>query len=444
MHKELEASANQIAMDSFKGASVARVHDVTLIPSLQQRLRHAGVHHCIVRHMGGDLVLLSSSIIDPTHSSVIEGIECLSKWLTEIWNFEVGPINEAVQVKVGERIFSIRVAKELGGGCVCLGREDSGNPEVALHKDQAHVKERLRGKKLALATRRVACGNSFFVTSENGELNAQGERKAAARSALRGKQAHRVDCDADLARISGGTAGQEKGGGQHTIVVDLMEPSGPDLACKAKKDGGPDAPNSDSLNVSIGPKSLKSVGLGLKNLLRNLKLKHLPCRRRSMKPLQTTATLSGEAGRKGILPPATSTPRTSTPTHSETAATWSCEVGDEGTSFPANRAGQRKGSRQRQPTPSSSYREGEEGNQSPAHSVASERSNFPSYFGSMSAAQIWEVRKALGVACEGDESEVLDRLMEIELKDSRAWEIPLIEKLATRTREGVDGLLCRS
>ncbi|GAB4825509.1 hypothetical protein Ancab_008383 [Ancistrocladus abbreviatus] len=124
MHKELEASANEIAMDSFKGESVARIHDLTLIPSLQQRLRHAG------------------------------------------------------------------------------------------------------------------------------------ERKAAARSVLRGKQAHRVDCDADLTGISRETTGQEKGGRQYTVVTDLMEPSGPDLACKAKKDGGPDALNSDSLNMHECPVDL--------------------------------------------------------------------------------------------------------------------------------------------------------------------------------------------
>ncbi|GAB4830079.1 hypothetical protein Ancab_019720 [Ancistrocladus abbreviatus] len=261
---------------------------------------------------------------------------------------EIGPINEAVQVKVGEHTFSIKVAEELGGGCVCQDRE--------MRLDDLETK-----------------GMS------------------------------------DPIGISGGTAGLEKGCGQLIVGAYLREPSGPDLVCKPKKDGGSDAQNSDSLNMVIGllkekknfePKNSKIVGLGLKNLLRNPKLKLRPSRRRSLKPSPKTVILSSGAGGKGTLPLANNTARRSTSIHSETTTTWSCEAGNEGTSFPANRVGQTMGLRQTQTTASSSYREGEEGNQSPAHSVASKRPNTPLYFDSTSAVQIWEIQRNLQLRIE--------------------------------------------
>ncbi|GAB4835928.1 hypothetical protein Ancab_000847 [Ancistrocladus abbreviatus] len=156
--KELELGAAQIVMDWPIGALVARVHEVDIIPSFQQRLRQEGFLHWNVRHMGADLVLLSSPSADLTHFLVSEGSERLTKWLTEMrpWSStevshksfvasrvddctkrrdsfamarvliltaEVEPVMEVVRVKVGDLTFSIRVVEETGGDWVWQGSD---------------------------------------------------------------------------------------------------------------------------------------------------------------------------------------------------------------------------------------------------------------------------------------------------------------------------------
>ncbi|GAB4853366.1 hypothetical protein Ancab_017542 [Ancistrocladus abbreviatus] len=135
-------------------AYVGRVHDVEAISSLQQRLRNKGFWKCTVRHMGGDLVLMSSPDTDFLQSAVTEEAKHLAKvplkiWgnsffakLTSFWgtfirvdestrkknSFEMARvlvlmhearmINDSVQIKVNDQTFSINVVKELGSGYV--------------------------------------------------------------------------------------------------------------------------------------------------------------------------------------------------------------------------------------------------------------------------------------------------------------------------------------
>ncbi|GAB4853410.1 hypothetical protein Ancab_017588 [Ancistrocladus abbreviatus] len=127
-----------------------RVHDVEVIPSLQQRLRKDGLPSCQVRYMGDDLVLLSSPDADLLQLTVMEDAKRWAKWLAEnkpwtkthvcsrraMWlrcdgvlfcmrrrrSFElvrvlilmpeVGPIKDFVQIKVNGHLFSIKVEEE--------------------------------------------------------------------------------------------------------------------------------------------------------------------------------------------------------------------------------------------------------------------------------------------------------------------------------------------
>ncbi|GAB4842090.1 hypothetical protein Ancab_012050 [Ancistrocladus abbreviatus] len=104
--KEMEFRAEQAVMEWLKGSFVARVHDMDVIPSLRQRLRHDGLSHCNVRHIGHDLILLSSPHVGLLQSAMTEGNQRLSKWLTEIrpWS-------------------STEVVEEARGSCIWPGSE---------------------------------------------------------------------------------------------------------------------------------------------------------------------------------------------------------------------------------------------------------------------------------------------------------------------------------
>ncbi|GAB4854506.1 hypothetical protein Ancab_023088 [Ancistrocladus abbreviatus] len=77
--KELVVGAEQNVMGWPRGAFVAQVHDVDIIPSLQQRMRQEGFLHWNMWHMEGDLILLSSLSADLTHSLLLEGSGGLAK-----------------------------------------------------------------------------------------------------------------------------------------------------------------------------------------------------------------------------------------------------------------------------------------------------------------------------------------------------------------------------
>ncbi|GAB4855719.1 hypothetical protein Ancab_024363 [Ancistrocladus abbreviatus] len=136
--KRLEFNMEQLGMDWLKGSFVGRVHDVEVIPILQQRLRDAGFPQCSVRHIRGNLVLISSPSTDLFCSSVTNG-KRLAKWLEEIrpWNcteeeekFRNGAgsryysktrhHNEPVQIKVNDHVFSVKVMEEMGSGFAWL------------------------------------------------------------------------------------------------------------------------------------------------------------------------------------------------------------------------------------------------------------------------------------------------------------------------------------
>ncbi|GAB4831613.1 hypothetical protein Ancab_005625, partial [Ancistrocladus abbreviatus] len=88
-HKKLEFNVEQANLKCLKGAYVGRAQDVEAILLLQQRLRKYGFPHYTVRHMGGDLVLLSSSNAYSFQSMDTKDAIHLAKWVSEIrpWSF---------------------------------------------------------------------------------------------------------------------------------------------------------------------------------------------------------------------------------------------------------------------------------------------------------------------------------------------------------------------
>ncbi|GAB4852803.1 hypothetical protein Ancab_017007 [Ancistrocladus abbreviatus] len=114
-HEGMEFRVEQIVMEWLKGSFVASVHDVEVIPHLQQKLLQEGFTQCKVRHMGGALVLLSSSNVEVLNSYVRVDAKRLSRWFADIrsWSHK-----EVVRVKVNDHIFPVMVVEEKGGTSV--------------------------------------------------------------------------------------------------------------------------------------------------------------------------------------------------------------------------------------------------------------------------------------------------------------------------------------
>ncbi|GAB4835929.1 hypothetical protein Ancab_000848 [Ancistrocladus abbreviatus] len=96
-------------------------------------------------------------------------------------------------------------------------------------------------------------------------------------------------------------------------------------------------------------------------------------------------------------------------------------MGDEGISPLLNRATPRCTQKHRGTTAISSP--------VPVDSIATVMTSKTMTSDSTSAAEIWEVGKALGAEFAGHESEVTNRLLEMELRDSRAREKPKKTKM---------------
>ncbi|GAB4829540.1 hypothetical protein Ancab_019211 [Ancistrocladus abbreviatus] len=58
--EEMSFNVEQSDMNWLKTTYVCRVHNVGMIPTLQERLHFEGLSQCVVRYMGGNLILLSS------------------------------------------------------------------------------------------------------------------------------------------------------------------------------------------------------------------------------------------------------------------------------------------------------------------------------------------------------------------------------------------------
>ncbi|GAB4841002.1 hypothetical protein Ancab_021753 [Ancistrocladus abbreviatus] len=88
-----------------QGAHVGRAQDVEAIPLPQHRLREDGFPHCTVRHMGGDLVLISSPNAHSFQSMDMEDANRLAKWVEDIrpWTFSEVSHERSVWIRCKHR-----------------------------------------------------------------------------------------------------------------------------------------------------------------------------------------------------------------------------------------------------------------------------------------------------------------------------------------------------
>ncbi|GAB4837660.1 hypothetical protein Ancab_002510 [Ancistrocladus abbreviatus] len=321
---------------------------------------------------------------------------------------EARPALEAVRVKVSDHTFSIKVVEETGGDRVwqgsdmlCEELEAAGKSgsifegqsktlnrvpatpdgdasvyfEARLDRDHTHVTRRARGMDLAQteAERREESSSAF---SEEGETEPP-----------RGSLCH-------LKRIiAGGHFGHVRRDRPASDGAALLGDNGLDNVCSPEEGG--------RKKRSVGPKEKKSIGLSLKHFLKKPRRKLHPKQRKTLKPQEIDVPPSCAVGDGGDSPPASSVARMTSSKHSGSTTSWSCEMGNKGTSPPLNNA-------------------------APSKSMTSD---------STSAAEIWEVGKALGTKFAGHKSEVTNRLLEMKLRENRAREKPKKMKTAARPEE---------
>ncbi|GAB4826920.1 hypothetical protein Ancab_033799 [Ancistrocladus abbreviatus] len=78
----------------LEGCFVGKVREVDSIQFLEDKLRLDSGVSCLVRPMGGDLVLLSSSDLVKLADFAERGSECWSRWFLELHPWQVRDVSE--------------------------------------------------------------------------------------------------------------------------------------------------------------------------------------------------------------------------------------------------------------------------------------------------------------------------------------------------------------